>query len=651
MPLISIVVPIYGVEPYLRPCLDSILAQGFTDFELIAVDDSSPDHCGEIIDEYAAADRRVRPLHLEANVGLGLARNAGFELARGDYTWFVDSDDWLAQGALSAIAQRLAATRPDVLMVDYARAHLDGSTKRNRKSHLFTDAPAAPFRIEDYPKLLENYGVAWNKLVRTDFLRQARIPFPPGWYEDVPFTYPVLAKANSIAVLDQICVYYRQRRRGSILGTCSARHIELFDQYELALSRLEEGTVKDYLRPFAVDHGVLVLNAKGRLPGSARRVFFRRLAEFKLQHGVRTTRWKQRFLFAGGWRWYPQIKKVVKARPRTGALRRKLRRLPGLLYYRWQRRLPLENLAVYSSYWGRAYECNPAAIHAKAQELVPGVRSVWVVRPDQVARMPAGVEHVVRGSFAYYRVMARAKWFIYNDGLEGEIVKRPGTIHLQTHHGTPLKHMGVDEPGINVEKLLKRCDRWDFNLSSNKYSTETWERAYPCRFETLEYGAPRNDVLVNAPTSGQGIVLYAPTFRRGLRPPVIHGVNVVVKHHYFDEKIPQPSITALMLSADVLITDYSSVMFDFALLDRPIVIYAPDWEHYVRTRGVYFDLLKEPPGLVTTTEEELQRGFDSGEVWAYDERRRAFRERFCQFDDGKAAERVVRRIFLGEKPW
>jgi CDP-glycerol glycerophosphotransferase len=145
------------------------------------------------------------------------------------------------------------------------------------------------------------------------------------------------------------------------------------------------------------------------------------------------------------------------------------------------------------------------------------------------------------------------------------------------------------------------------------------------------------------------MVLYAPTFRRGVRPPVIHGVNVVVKHHYFDEKNPQPPIAALMLAADVLITDYSSVMFDFALLDRPIVIYAPDWEEYVRSRGVYFDLIANPPGLVATTEEELQRGFDSGEVWAHDERRQAFRERFCQFDDGKAAERVVRHVFLGER--
>jgi CDP-glycerol glycerophosphotransferase len=643
--LISLVVPAYEVEAYLRQCLDSIVAQSLADFEVIVVDDHSPDRCGEIADEFATRDRRFRTLHLEANGGLGRARNAGFALATGEFTWFVDGDDWLAPGALEAVATRIAQTQPDVLVLDYARAYLDGTKKRNRRADLLRDAPDV-FAIDGYPRLLENFGVAWNKVVRTDFLRETRLHFPPGWYEDIPFTFPLLDRARRLSTLDRVCLFYRQRRHGSILGSTSARHIELLDQYERAFSLLRPGPVMEFLRGQAIGHGLLVLDAPGRVPAKERKVFRRRLAQFQHLYGLEPRGWKQRVLLAGAWRIAPYRKRIRLPR---GDWKRKLRRLPGLAYYWWQRRKPLQDLAVYSSYWGRAYECSPAAIHVKAAELAPHVRGVWLVTGEHAAHMPSNVDYVIIGSLAYYRALGRARWAIYNDNLEGEIVKRPGTVHLQTHHGTPLKHMGVDEPGVNVEKLLKRCDRWDYNLSANRYSTEIWQRAYPAKFETLEFGLPRNDSLAHTLAAAGRMVLYAPTFRPGgaPEPPPLKGFDVVVKHHYFHDP-RSASINDLMLQACALITDYSSVMFDFALLDRPIVIYAPDWESYVDSRGVYFDLLREPPGPVATTHEELQQIFSTGEVWGYEQERKAFREKFCQFDDGRAAERVVRHLFLRE---
>lgn len=108
----------------------------------------------------------------------------------------------------------------------------------------------------------------------------------------------------------------------------------------------------------------------------------------------------------------------------------------------------------------------------------------------------------------------------------------------------------------------------------------------------------------------------------------------------------------LYLVADVLITDYSSAMFDYAVLDRPIVVYAPDWEAYRLARGVYFDVTAQPPGAVATSFADLLDLFHTGEVdaEAAREARQRFRARFCALDDGHAAERVVRRVFLGEQP-
>jgi CDP-glycerol glycerophosphotransferase len=669
-----LVVPVYQVEAYLAQCLDSILGQPFGDLEVIVVDDCSTDASAEIIAEYAERDDRIRPVRLETNSGLGAARNAGMRLAKGEYVWFVDGDDWLAEGALADVAERLREIKPDVLVVDYARVHIGGRVERSGAQTLLGGAPEA-FSLDAYPLMVTGFCVAWNKVVRTQFLEAEELSFPPGWYEDVAFTYPLLAKAGRISALDRVCVFYRQRRHGSILGTTSPRHIDLIWQYELAIRRLGPVWVSEYLRQQAVRHGLQVLGMHGRLPTDYRREFFLRLAAFADRHDAHRGGLRDLLLKWRAWELYHglQLGKglVHLAREQLSDLSvrdvaRKVKRLPGLGYYWWQRRRPLEDLAVYSSYWGRAPECNPAAIDDAAKRLAPGVRSVWAVTADQVRRLPAGVDHVVIGGFGYYRALARARWLFNNANFDGDVVKRPGTIHVQTHHGTPLKFMGVDEPSYrdDPEKLLKRCDRWDFSLVSNRYSERIWRRAYPCQFEFLNYGYPRNDVLVNATPDTVArlrrsypdglLVLYAPTHRETLpAPPIpeIPGVTVLEKKHYLVADAGAgagPAIEELMLVSDVLITDYSSVMFDYALLDRPIVIYAPDWDDYVLERGVYFDLMKHPPGVVARTPRELVTAFESGAVWRSRSRRAAFRERFCEFDDGQAAEKVVRRVILGE---
>ncbi len=356
------------------------------------------------------------------------------------------------------------------------------------------------------------------------------------------------------------------------------------------------------------------------------------------------------------------------------------------LRYRWHLQRPLDpELAVYCAYWGRGYTCNPAAIHAKARELAPHIRSVFLVDAEAAATMPYDVEYAVIGSNRYWELLARATYLVNNANFASRVVKRPGTIHLQTQHGTPLKTMGVDEPTVGGhDRLLRRVRRWDFNLSSNRHSTRIWERAFPGSYEILEYGYPRNDRFFTAtsddvarirrelgvPRSATA-VLYAPTHRAGFEPDLdleafcaAAGDDVVVllRAHYFHDRgalrtrgriidvTGHRSAEDICLAADVLLTDYSSIMFDYANLDRPIVVYADDWEVYRETRGVYFDLPAAPPGPVARTPQELARVFRDRSYTESHALRAAFRQRFCQFDDGLAAERVVRRIFLGEPP-
>ena len=721
MTLLSVVLPVYKVQGYLRQCLDSLLEQPFTDFEVVAVDDCSPDHSGAILAEYAARDPRVRVVTPAHNVGLGRARNLGLDHAVGEYVWFVDSDDWLASSSLTAVADRLADTGCDVLIVGFDRVHPDGRAVTARAERVLAEAPET-FTVAQWPRVVNVLHVAWNKVVRRELLCRLGFRFEQGWYEDVSFTFPVLAAAERISGLPRTCVHYRQRRTGAITRTVGDRHFEIFDHWEHAYALVDAYSPHaEALRPALFRrmlwHYATVLRNTERVPPGSRRRFFERTVQhfhkyrpaagYQAPPGLEAVRCrlieKDSYLSFRALEVFARIAKKARRVKRRSL--RKARRTAGRArqavyrgYYRLQLRRPVdEKLALYAAYWYRGVSCNPAAIARKTAELAPAVRNVWVVGRSRRSAVPPGTDYVVAGSRAYFRALARARWLVNNVNWPDWAVKRAGTTHVMTHHGTPLKMMGMDQadhPAAAEDQdfpaQMRRADRWDFSITANAHTTIAWERAYPCRYETLEVGYPRNDRLATATpqqaaaireqlgiAAGERVVLYTPTHREWLPPgrQVLDpeafadrlGTDTVllVRAHYFHVAASRrsearrgrlldvsayPVVEDLYLAADVMITDYSSAMFDFAVLDRPLVIFAPDWPVYRELRGAYFDLLELPPGAVATSFAELVDVFRTG-AYADDAavgQRARFRERFCYLDDGHAAERVVRRVVLGE---
>ncbi|SCF38712.1 CDP-glycerol:poly(glycerophosphate) glycerophosphotransferase [Micromonospora viridifaciens] len=727
MTLISFVVPAFQVQGYLRECLDSILGQPYGDLEVIGVDDASPDGSGEILVEYADRDPRVRPVRLAENVGLGPARNIGLDRAVGEYVWFVDGDDWLVPGCLPHVADRLVAIRPDVLIVDHVRAYWNNVGTRSAMPEVFPEPPGeVTFRLRDRPETMRLLHTAWNRVVRREFLVERGLRFEPGWYEDVSFSYPVLMAAERIGVLDRICLNYRQRLTGAITCTPGDRHLEVFAQWHRVFRLMDRwGPEVAELRPGIFErmiwHYLTVLGNDERIAPELRPAFFAQMHAdyvrflppegYPVPPGLEGV--KHQLVAAGRWRTFRALRSAHQAQEHARRSVRRVRRrvLPVVRragreardtvlgeYYRAELRRPLDpSLAVYAAYWYRGYACNPAAIYAAARRLAPQVRGVWIVRPDRVDTLPPGVEYVVAGTRDYYRVLAQARWLVNNVNFPDHVRKRAGSVHLQTHHGTPVKVMGLDQQryplgavGMDFARLLRRVNRWDFSVTSNSFSTQMWERAYPARFTALEVGYPRNDRLaLSTPAEcrqvraelgigpDETVVLYAPTHREhlpGWRPPFdpdrmrdVLGPSgrVLIRSHYFHDRDRRPrgpltggvvdvsdheGVEDLYLAADVLVTDYSSAMFDYAVLDRPIVVYAPDWDAYRVTRGVYFDLIAEAPGAVALDFPALLDVFRSGALRAEpaERARQRFRARFCALDDGHAAERVVRRVFLDE---
>jgi CDP-glycerol glycerophosphotransferase (TagB/SpsB family)/glycosyltransferase involved in cell wall biosynthesis len=730
-PRFSVIVPVFKVQGFLRACLDSVLGQSFTDLEVIAVDDRSPDRCGAILDEYAAGDDRVKVLHLPENVGLGRARNAGLAHATGTYVLFLDSDDAYTPGILAAVHDRLVATGdPDILVFDHVRTHWWGRSGRSAAADLLEkagpegDAGTETFRIREHPEFLKLFLVAWNKAYRRGFYLEHEFGYAPGLYEDAPVTYRAMVTADRIACLDRVGVEYRQRRQGAITRTPGRKHFDIFGQYEKLFAEVDARPELAWSRPLlferALDHMLFTLARPERVEPADRADFYARMVAFHRSHrpagfrppgGLRGA--QMRLLATVPYPAYRALWHAQDARDpvREGA-RRMREALSSRAHARWyatQLRRPLDpRLVLYGSDHLRGMGGDPKAVYEAMRRLAPQLHGVWVVQPEAVGTIPRDVDCVTVGSRRYYELAARASYWINNVNWPGSLVKRSGAVHVHTHLGTPLKHMGADlrdrpgaRYGFDVRAMLRRADRWDYSLVASRYAEEMWERAFPCGFRSLHTGSPRNDVLVNgAPEralalrrrlgipAGNTLVLYAPTprdYRRGkfthhldlerfaaalgpgrtlvlrlhpalaahperaLLPRDLHRAGVLV------DATDEPHVEDLLLAADALVTDYSALMFDYVLLDRPVVLYCDDWDAFRAVRGVYTDITAHPPGHVARTFTELTGLFApdaGGRTWRDAESARlrtAFRERYCGFEDGRAAERVVRWVLLGHQ--
>jgi hypothetical protein len=186
-----------------------------------------------------------------------------------------------------AVLGRLRADRPDVLLVDHLREHEDGRFEVDASSHLLRSVPgvATPAGRR---QLLRVQHTAWNRIVRRGHLHELDLRFRPGWYEDVPFSNPVLIGASRIAVLDRVCYLYRIGRPGAITATRSDRHFEVFDQddrlHEWVAERAPAPWLRAELFTLMIDHLLVVAGNDGRVPPRRRRAFFRRIAAQYRRH-------------------------------------------------------------------------------------------------------------------------------------------------------------------------------------------------------------------------------------------------------------------------------------------------------------------------------------------------------------------------------
>ncbi|GAA3761862.1 hypothetical protein GCM10022240_13070 [Microbacterium kribbense] len=341
----------------------------------------------------------------------------------------------------------------------------------------------------------------------------------------------------------------------------------------------------------------------------------------------------------------------------------------------------LENAVFFESFYGRNASDNPLAIDRELARVAPEVTRYWSV-VDLSVPVPPGAVPIVEGSPQWWRARGAARLLVVNDWLRRRYERRRGQHVIQTWHGTPLKRLALHRHGFDLRRafaVVRESRRWDVLLAQNPYAAGILSRAYAFgRRPIWVEGYPRNDVLVGGDGAaararlgigtGERVLLYAPTWRDD-REQIVDfldlealarqtGAVVLVRGH---SRTLAPGrdaagarvidVTAfgdtaqLMLAADILITDYSSVMFDFSVTGKPIFFLVPDIDHYRGDlRGFYFDLAAHAPGPLVQTQEQLVAAIADHDPARFATDYARWRDRFNAREDGHAAERVLARI-------
>lgn len=366
-----------------------------------------------------------------------------------------------------------------------------------------------------------------------------------------------------------------------------------------------------------------------------------------------------------------------------------------------------EHVVFFESYQGRSYSCSPKAIFEEMRDSgeYSNYEFIWGLRDTKIRNFKKTIkklsnEETTGGatvavhkyeSYAYYKSLARAKYWVMNSNVRPFLKPREGQIYVQTWHGTPFKKIGMDVPGSDLD-YAKEGEKFTYMISPSKYCTEKYISAFGLKGRediVLETGYPRNDALFTFDQAkvnsilreldiprGKKIILYAPTFRDNKHSQVSGYENatgldfeklkdkigdeyiILFRAHYFVAKNMDftklkdfvidvsnyEDVNDLYIVSDILITDYSSVFFDYANLKRPIIFYMYDYDDYKESARDFYINEKELPGPITKTQEELVNEIKNTIYFIPDAKYSMFNQKFNHLDGINCGFEVAKKI-------
>ena len=704
--LISVITPAEKNEKYINTTLESLKKQRYSNFEVLILH-SDVDLLKRVVDDLYLDDDRFKFLETPQDVYVGAARNIGLEAAKGDYIYFLDSDDYISENMLQLLSDNIGEfkmIRGRMKATDFSSSSvviLPGTNKikmySTRRFNLLRTESAINFLISK--EVIDRLNLRFSEQFKT--------------YSDLTFMVPLMEEIEIVPYADE-GIYFRRRGNDPInnpsLRQSSIQQLtpDFFgvynqlrtDELSLEAQKYLDDKLLNYYRKHLVtefkDDSTIDQYFVG-LVESINKVDPERLKnkDFILKNDVKTIKSNNKDRF----------RKLSNFNHLLRDIRRGLASKKGFkefLYKRVFKNMSIkDDLVIFESFQGKAYSDSPKYIYQYMLNHKNNYNFVWVM--NEPGNIPGQPKTIKRGTLKYYYNVARAKYIVSNVRMPNNYIKREEQTYLQTWHGTPLKRLAGDMedvhmPGTNAAQYKrnfnKETNKWDYLIAPNQYSSDIFRRAFWFNNTMLQTGYPRNDVLTthndletinrlkqtNQIPTDKKIILYAPTWRddefykvgkyrfslkldlHRLKAQFGDEYIILLRMHYlvasnmdltgledFAYDVSSYSdVSELYLMSDILITDYSSVFFDYANLKRPILFYTYDIEKYQgQLRGFYIDMETELPGPLLMDNDGVMDAIQNIDAVTeqYNGLYEEFYERFCSWDDGRSSEKVVNAVF------
>lgn len=707
---VSVIVPVYNTEEFLKECLRSIVDQTYKNLQIIVVNDASTDQSAKIIDQFVAEDNRIECITNSERMGVGYCRNLAIEQAKGDYVYFVDSDDLLHKKAI----EYLLLLQGDESKIIYT-SHI---VKINKMDEI-EESLKEQEKEEDllHTRLLPDFGfykrmTVLSVLFPLHLIQSLRLKFDEevDSYSELSFLMPIYQQYK-IVVGKNSYYFYRLRNDPITNPSLSQRGYDLllhdfaniYDRLKNKYANNEEICKyldKQLIRLYRSNFILLMKEDKKKEAFDKLSNVMKLLSEKQVKKQNVVIRGELRALQKGQYKKYTRILGFHHFGRDTRKSLTSLNKLYRQIYRDVFIKMPLnDKKIVFASFLGKQYADSPKAIYEYMVEHYPDYEFVWIFN-ETGRKLPGNAKQVKRLSLAYYYHLATAKYWISNMRQPLHLKKREGNVFLETWHGTPLKRLVFDMDEVYSanpkykKNFYQQSRLWDYLIAANPYSSEIFKSAFKFDKKMLEYGYPRNDTLyqnnnedyiskikksLNMPLNKK-VVLYAPTWRddefyeagkykfdlkldlQKLREKLGDDYVIILRMHYFIANnlnidgyegfvfnmSKYDDIADLYLISDILITDYSSVFFDYSNLRRPILYYAYDLEKYRdQLRGFYLDYENQMPGpILKTTDEVIDAIQHIDQIEEdYKERYDEFYEKICCWETGHATEKIVQEVF------
>lgn len=707
---VSIIIPYDNEKIYIDDCIGSLQDQICQDFEAVVVCSRTGNE-GDFEQWKEKASFPLTVLTLTDRDGVAAARNTGVSHSRGEYILFLDIDDYLEKSALEELL-KLAGDGADLVHAEHWETwygkkifYKNGRDLDRQNSDRSEEQWAAELDLTVHGYMLRKefilqQGLSFDESFHycTDLPYVARIlgcgipcvrtsePFYVQRKHNDPVHMPSLSQTTDKKgkCLELLRAYRRMKEylsgedelmADSKLISCYIHSIAPW--YKTAGSDVDE-----------VHHeAVKCLGLLSEEAVSSAGSYVRRILRYAGRHSGHqvSARLSRR----------DEIRMLAKALTSRAACKL-------YLYRRLFTRMRIKkNRVVFESFLGKGYSDSPKYIFEYLNQNMPGkYQCIWILNKEE--KLPYPAKCIRRYSFRYFYYIATAKYFVFNGRQSRDHIKREGSVFLETWHGTPLKKLVFDMHDVTASAPLYKRDvylqsrDWDYLLAPNDFSSQIFRRCFRYEGEMLETGYPRNDILyleerekksraekirekIGLPNCKK-VILYAPTWRDDefysagkhrfdlkLDLGKMHSelgeeyIFLIRTHYFVSDRMERnqyegfvynvsdyDDIAELYLIADILITDYSSVFFDYANLRRPMLFFTYDLEKYRDIlRGFYIDLEEELPGpMLFSTDEIIDAIRDLPQIRAeYREKYRLFCEKYCGWEDGNASQRVVEAVF------